>query len=67
MCDGLGASTGNLLPSIVEINSGTERRKNAEKMTKGWMAREPGQDPAFAVHVLVVLGASLYSFQFLLL
>lgn len=35
-------------------------------MTKGWMAGELGQDPAFAVHVLIVLGESPYPLQFLL-
>lgn len=65
MRDILGAFTGNSLPSIMEISSGTESQKNAEKMTKGWMAGELGQDPAFAVHLLIVMGGSLYPLQFL--
>lgn len=65
--DVLGTFTGNSLPSVVEISSGTESQKNTEKMTKGWMAGEPGQDPAFAVHLLIVLRESLYPVQFLLL
>lgn len=67
MHDILGALTGNSLPSVVEISSGTESQKNTEKMARSWMAGEPGQDPAFAVCLLVVLGESLYPLQFLLL
>lgn len=65
--DILGAFTGNLLPSLVEVSSGTKSQKNTEKMTKGWMAGEPSQDPAFALRLLVVLGEPLYPLQFLLL
>lgn len=67
MRDILGVFTGNSLPSIMEISSGTESQKNTEKVTEGWMAGEPSQDPAFAVRLLVVLHESLSPLQFLLL